>query len=140
MQPLHIHQTTISPEVYFNPASGLFTIEGKSMPEDVAAFYIPLIEWFEKYAEAPAGETNLELKISYLNTASSKYLLDMLFKLQHVHDEHGGVSVNWYFQEEDESMEEAGEAYASILHIPFELIMVEDVWPALLLPARNCSF
>ena len=127
MQAYHFPATNITPEVTFSPISGLFTMEGKSMPEDVAPFYLPLIEWWEKYGENPNSETVVELKINYLNTSSSKYLLDMLFKLQHINDEHGGVSVNWYFQEEDESMEEAGEAYATILHIPFELIMVEGV-------------
>lgn len=126
MQALHVTETDITPEVVFSPISGLFSIDGKSMPEDVAAFYLPLIEWWEQYGEAPNSETAVELKISYLNTSSSKYLLDMLFKLQHIHEEHGGVSVNWYFQEDDESMEDAGEAYATILHIPFELILVED--------------
>ena len=117
--------TNVTPLVEFDPKTGIFLMEGKSMPEDVASFYLPLIEWFEAYAKSPNETTEVELKLTYFNTASSKYLLDLLFKLQHIHEDHGGVACRWYYQEEDESMEDAGEAYQGIVHIPFEMIMVE---------------
>ena len=100
--------TNVTPLVEFDPKTGVFLMEGKSMPEDVASFYLPLIEWFEAYAKSPNKTTEVELKLTYFNTASSKYLLDLLFKLQHIHEDHGGVACRWYYQEEDESMEDAG--------------------------------
>ena len=115
----------MTPLVEFDPKSGVFRMEGKSMPEDVTSFYLPLIEWFEAYAESPNNSTEVELKPTYFNTASSKYLRDLLFKLQHIHEDVGGVAARWYYQEEDESMEDAGEAYQSIVHIPFEMIVVD---------------
>ena len=126
MKRLFHEATNITPLVEFDPQSGMFRIEGKSMPEDVASFFLPLIEWLEAYGESPSTTTEVELKLTYFNTASSKYLLDFLFKLQHIHEEHGGVAARWYYQEEDESMEDAGEAYQSIVHIPFEMIVVDS--------------
>lgn len=95
------------------------------MPEDVAALYMPMIEWLENYVATPAAATIFDIKLSYFNTASSKYLLDLLLKLQHLQESKGGVTVNWHYDVEDESMEEAGEAYQSIVHVPFYMVPVE---------------
>ena len=37
------------------------------------------------------------------------------------------VSVNWYFESEDEDMEEAGEDYQAIIKLPFKMIEVEEI-------------
>jgi hypothetical protein len=35
--------------------------------------------------------------------------------------------VNWYFEEDDEDMEEAGEDYQAIIDLPFKMIEVEEI-------------
>jgi hypothetical protein len=37
------------------------------------------------------------------------------------------VKVNWYFEEDDEDMEEAGEDYQAIIDLPFKMIEVEEI-------------
>jgi hypothetical protein len=54
MNILEISPTDDSPEINFNPDSGIFELKGKSLPEDVSSFYNPVIEWLEEYAKNPA--------------------------------------------------------------------------------------
>ena len=37
------------------------------------------------------------------------------------------VLVNWYYEEDDEDMEEAGEDYQAIIKLPFNMIEVEEI-------------
>ena len=37
------------------------------------------------------------------------------------------VHVNWYFETDDEDMEEAGEDYEAIVDLPFKIIEVEEI-------------
>ena len=37
------------------------------------------------------------------------------------------VNVNWYFEQDDEDMEEAGEDYQAILKLPFKMIEVDEI-------------
>jgi len=60
--------------------------------------------------------------MDYFNTASSKMILDILIKLEEIQEEHDCINVKWYFQEDDEDMEEAGEEYFEIVELPHELI------------------
>ena len=38
----------------------------------------------------------------------------------------GDAQVYWYYEEEDEDMQEAGEDYAAIIQLPFKLVEVES--------------
>jgi len=53
MEVLSIKGTQETPEVMLDKQSGVFSISGKSLPEDVKEFYNPLIEWIENYSNEP---------------------------------------------------------------------------------------
>ena len=96
------------------------------MPEDVTTFYDPILEWLEELAEEYSKKIVFEFKLEYFNTASSKLLLDVLMKLEDMHEEGKEVLVKWYFPDDDEDMEEAGEEYADIVDVPIELVSYES--------------
>jgi hypothetical protein len=58
----------------------------------------------------------------YFNTASSKLLLDILMKLEEIHEAGHDVLIRWHYPEDDEDMEEAGEEYSDIVDVPFEQV------------------
>ncbi|HOO09143.1 MAG TPA: DUF1987 domain-containing protein [Cyclobacteriaceae bacterium] len=116
MDPLVIAETAETPDVILDKGQGKFQITGKSLIENAGAFYKPVAEWLASYAKAPNPETNLSFKFEYLNIESSKSLLDLLTALDKVK----GAKVTWYFNEEDEDMEEIGEELAELVNIPFE--------------------
>jgi hypothetical protein len=119
MNILEISPTDDSPEINFNPDSGIFELKGKSLPEDVSSFYNPVIEWLEEYAKNPAEKTEVKVKLTYFNTASSKLLLDVLMLLEELHENGKKVVINWFYPEYDEDMKDAGIEYSEMVDIPF---------------------
>jgi Domain of unknown function (DUF1987). len=124
MDVIKIMGTDDTPTVTLDAGNNVFEISGRSLPEDVAAFYNPIIDWMEKYNQSPLAKTVFNFKLVYFNTASSKMLLDILMKLEELHNAGKEVVVKWHFAEDDEDMKEAGEEYADIVDVPFEQISI----------------
>ncbi len=100
----------------------ILDVSGRSLPEDVTAFYEPIIRWLDDYATSPNAKTIFTFKLVYFNTASSKLLLDILMKLEQMHEDGKEMLIRWYYPEDDEDMQEAGEEYADIVDVPFEQV------------------
>ena len=122
METIKIQGTEDTPKVILDKDNDLMEISGRSLPEDVASFYDPILNWLDEYAEEPNAKTVFNFKLVYFNTASSKLLLDVLMKLEEIHEAGNDVVVKWHFPEDDEDMEEAGEEYADIVDVPFEQV------------------
>jgi len=116
MEPLKIPSTPDTPEVDFNKETGRFQISGRSLTDNPQDFYQSVLAWLKAYCAAPNSETNLIFKFEYINVQSSKSVLDILTTIEGIK----GVKVCWYFNEEDEDMEEIGEEIAELVQIPFE--------------------
>jgi len=120
MDAIKIMGTDDTPTVTLDAAKEQFEISGRSLPEDVTAFYAPLLSWLDEYAGSPNAKTVFVFKLVYFNTASSKLLLDMLMKLEEIQSSGHEVLVKWCYPEDDEDMKDAGEEYADIVDVPFE--------------------
>jgi hypothetical protein len=116
MEIINLEGTEDTPKIILDKENGIFEISGRSLPEDSAEFYQPILDWIESYGEDPNPETNFVFKLEYFNTASSKLILDLLSALEDI----DGMSISWYFHEDDEDMEEAGEEFSELVEIPFE--------------------
>jgi hypothetical protein len=122
MDTIKILGTEDSPSVILDKKTNIFEFGGRSMPEDSGLFYEPILEWMDDYSQNPNPTTVFSFKLIYFNTASSKLILDVLTKLEEIHESGSPVLVKWYYPEDDEDMQEAGEEYSDILDIPFEHI------------------
>jgi len=122
LKRLEIDPTLDTPKVSFDAKEGVLTIEGKSFPPDVATFYESVIEWLNNYVLNPSQSTLLSLKLDYFNTASSKIILDVLYKFEAMHHKGHKVKVNWHYPDDDEDMQETGQEYSEIVDLPFEQI------------------
>lgn len=122
MNTIKIMGTDDTPSVILDAENEIFEISGRSLPEDVTAFYDPIINWLDEYSSSPNAKTVFTFKLVYFNTASSKLLLDILMKLEQMHEDGKDVMVRWYYPEDDEDMQEAGEEYADIVDVPFEQV------------------
>ena len=122
MTPIVINSTEDTPGIRLDAAADIFEISGRSLPEDVVKFYKPILDWLDKYAQSPNAHTVFDFKLSYFNTASSKIILDVLMKLEGMHDDGKSLTIKWHFPSDDEDMEEAGKEYAEIVSVPIELV------------------
>ena len=122
MEVIKIVGTDDTPSVTMDVANEIFEISGRSLPEDVASFYEPIVEWLGRYSDEAVNKTVFNFKLVYFNTASSKMLLDILLKLEEMYESGKEVLIRWHFPDDDEDMEEAGEEYADIVEVPFEQV------------------
>ena len=122
MNDLYLKKSFNSPEVEFIAASGELSIEGRSIPEDPGEFFDRLINWLNEYFLNPVEVTVMNIKLEYINSGSSKYLLEVLRIMKVNHEKGRNILLKWYFEEGDESIEELGQHYEQTIQIPFELI------------------
>jgi SiaC family regulatory phosphoprotein len=53
MRPMKINGTEEQPTIILDRTSSRFEFHGKSMLEDARAFFKPVMEWIDEYAENP---------------------------------------------------------------------------------------
>jgi hypothetical protein len=122
MEAIKIKGTEDTPNVILDAAENIMEISGRSLPEDVSSFYGPILNWLADYTKTPNPKTVFKFRLVYFNTASSKLILDILMKLEDLSKKGSEVLVKWYYPEDDEDMQEAGNEYADIVEVPFEQI------------------
>jgi hypothetical protein len=73
-QSLIIDETPKTPQVDLNPFTGDFIFSGRSIPENAAKVYEPILNWVSDYILHARPTTNLRLNLEYFNTSSSLWL------------------------------------------------------------------
>ena len=116
--------TAERPSVHFDENKGLFEIKGKSTLKNPGMFYNPLIEWITIYCANPKPETKVVIQLDLFDTASSRFIEIILRKFQPVHRANPNLVINWYYKDKDTL--QAGEAYESLINIPFRFVEIED--------------
>jgi hypothetical protein len=116
MEIINLEGTEESPKILLDKDNSIFEISGRSLPEDAAEFYHPIIDWLTRYGQSPNPETVVIFKLEYFNTASSKLILDILSKIEEIK----GSKIAWYYHEDDEDMHEAGTEFSELVDVPFE--------------------
>ncbi len=126
MEIFRYEETGLKPGIILDVENQKFEISGKSCPENVAEFYKPVIAWLEEYKENALQKTVFEFNLEYYNTASSKILFILMQKLESIKETGKEVIIKWFFPEDDEALEEAGEEYDDLIELDFELIPTES--------------
>ncbi len=114
-----------TPEVILDP-KGTIKLSGRLIPENAEDFFKPIEEWINEYFKNPAEITKVEICIEYINSAGTKYLLDIIRKITHVHLKKNDKKfvIYWYYNDEDEDMLEKGSFFSSDLDVPFNFIKI----------------
>jgi hypothetical protein len=117
--------TKNTPEVILDP-KGIIKITGRLIPENAEDFFIPIEKWINEYFKNPAETTCVEISLEYINSVGSKYLLDLIRKITHIHLKKNSKKfiINWYYTDEDEDMLEKGTIFSSKLDVPFNFIRI----------------
>ncbi|MGB9747471.1 MAG: DUF1987 domain-containing protein [Bacteroidales bacterium] len=122
MEKIILAGTYDTPEIYLSKEENRFEFSGKSLPEDVNAFYGKILNWVQEYVAAPNPKTIVDFRLTYFNTSSSKILLDIMMKLEEIPDTGNEIIIRWHYLEYDEDMLLAGKEYAEMVEIPFEFV------------------
>ena len=93
--------TSKTPQVDFNHHSGDLILSGKSIPENAAKIYEPLLLWITEYIRSPRKVTNLRLHLDYFNSASTIWIAKLIKTLGKIEDEDCVLYIHIYFDFED---------------------------------------
>jgi len=129
MDKLLISPTPVTPEIKFSPEENIFLISGTSSPEDVRAMYYPVLEWVKQFVdEIIEGRNNafsadkllvMKVDLYYFNSSSAKFYYDIFLELRKLSLSGVPVLIEWYFDEEDTDMQEAGSDIALLVDMEF---------------------
>jgi hypothetical protein len=112
MENLTVEPTKSTPSIFLDAQRGTLELKGKSYPENAAKFYTPVLEKIRSFLDSinpPHLEVTLE--IIYLNSSSSKAILNLLDMLDGFARSGREVVINWRYHEEDETALECGEEF-----------------------------
>lgn len=123
IQPLFIKGTSKSPEIDFK--SGLLLVSGRSIPEDSIAFYEPVIAWIENYIKRPEALTRVNFRIEYINSGSNRFIYTILKLLDGQFANGSNIVVNWYYEEDDDTLYNLGRDLQGLIKLPFKLIAID---------------
>lgn len=129
MEKLSIAGTRSTPNVEFNPDTGLLYISGQSYPENAYKFYEPLLTWLVDYLNTVQEDTTvlIDLHLPYINTSSTKCFMMLLEKLDNAYLSGKKIQVQWRYNADNESELECAEEFKEDLSIPFHIIPKEDM-------------
>jgi len=122
MIKLNIEETVESPAVIIDEEVGLVEIKGNSTMENPVGFYQNLFNHLCKFIEDKDKVLDINFRLVYFNTSSSKWIFQMLKILEGAYKSGKKLNINWFCEEDDEVMLEAGEDYHSLLKMPFHII------------------
>jgi len=135
MEALIIEPTEFSPGVLLDARKNKFEISGESRPENAPKFYEPILDWLDNYYsvrywknssfDSKPVEIAFEFKLTYFNSISSVFILDIFKKIKMFRKEELGFKVKWYYDEPDLDMKESGEEFSKMIGFPFEIIVLE---------------
>ena len=125
MRDIFVSGTKLTPEVSLR--KGEISFSGRSVPSDPGKFYQPLFQWAEEYHEKGPGEIKIKLNFEYINTASTKWLYNILKILGSDINSKKKVDISWYFEEGDEDMQELGSIFQSLVPSKFEIIKTPEL-------------
>lgn len=113
-----------TPKIFVKERLKKVEISGRSRMTDPGIFYEELQTTLETCFSSFQHTLILDFYFEYINTGSSKWLYHMLTHMQSLSDKGGLLEANWYYEEDDEIIQETGEVLESLLSFPFHLKVI----------------
>lgn len=128
MQNIDIPATARTPAVLFDFGQSHLKLVGESYPEDVTDFYNPIFASLDAYLAALGdGKCRFDFELIYLNSSSAKAIMMVMDKLDAAAANGATVDVYWYYDREDDTMQELGEEFGEDLaNAEFHLEQMAD--------------
>jgi hypothetical protein len=97
----YVEGTAKTPKVEFSHLTGELVLEGRSIPENAAKVYEPLLSWINEYVKSPCKSTNLHLKLEYFNSSSLVWITKIVLGLSRIELPGAVMYIHLYFEIED---------------------------------------
>ena len=121
-----IHKGDVkSPNIILN-TSGTLEFQGRSLPENAKEIYNPVFEWMNRYKSEPAKSTDINFKLEYFNTTSSKMIFEVLKIAESMIKDGHQVNLNWYYEKDDPDLKDEGVLITSNLDVELNFVEIEE--------------
>lgn len=123
MDEVHIAKTARTPEIAFDFAANDYVIKGEAYPEDVTAFFGPLVDRLKNHLRTLSRrDVALRIELVYFNSSTAKVLLQLFQLLDEAAGRGNRVGITWAFEADDDNIKELGEEFSEELkHAKFLL-------------------
>jgi hypothetical protein len=122
MKDYILEATSSTPRVELKVSPAVMLLEGACYPENAVGFFGSIMDWLKEFTTEVRKPLELNVRLEYFNTSSSKCLLDLFEAMEEYRAEGGEVVINWHYCEDDEDILESGEEFSEDLSVPFNLI------------------
>jgi len=128
VKKLEITETKDTPHIILDAEKSIFSISGKSYPEDAHSYYEPILKWIEDYGRNPNSFTVFEFKLDYYNTSTTKQFTKILFLLEKF-AERTALKIKWYYKIDDDDALASGLRFSKLIEAEFSLIEIDEYEP-----------
>jgi hypothetical protein len=116
---MNIEGTRNTPAVQIE--TGRIEIKGRSIPEDSFDFYSPVLAAIQDYFNNTELKTEMHFHLEYINSGSKKFITTILSHCNEFYLNGKNIIIQWYFDFDDDSIQELGNDLRAMLQIPFYL-------------------
>ncbi len=111
MNNLYIAATPSTPEVDFRFDERRLSLEGEAYPENAALFWGEILTALRRFIELDDTDEPImvDVALAYFNSSSTKMLFSLFDALNEKATEGTPVVLNWYHDEEDDTIFEFGQ-------------------------------
>ena len=114
MKPYFIEATNHTPKVQLT-SEGEILIKGKSLPEDTAKFYEPILSWVN---ECSLDTVKFTLFLEYMNSSSANQISKLLL-IAKDNKQIKDCSIDWYYESDDEDNLDFGKELEMVTDFKF---------------------
>jgi len=125
MESIRIEKTQKAP--LFVLKDGYIRLSGRSIPQNARQLYKICFDWIEQYIQLPSPETKVDLFFEYIDTSSTRCVVEILAKLCTIPENtNNRVEINWYYETDDEDSFDLGAYIQAHLKVPFNIIAIDE--------------
>lgn len=118
-----INSTKKTPEVIIDQ-DGIIQIKGRLIPENAYDFFCLLEDNIKKILCDPIDSLCLNIYLESINGDGTKYFLNFLNKLSHLKLNVKKITINWYYNVDNEDIYEKGMQLSAVLDLQFNFIII----------------
>ncbi len=132
IKPLKIEPTNASLEIILDAEKHFMSFVGESRPENVKAFFIPILDWISVYTEYLSDlskdnqiiKTQAVFKLEYFNSSSAKFIIDIITAIYSIKAKvpNANIQIDWLYAEDDEDLFDSGKEFVRLSGIEMNFI------------------
>lgn len=132
IKPLKIEPTHASLEIILDADRHYMSFVGESRPENVKAFFIPILDWITDYTSYVSDlskdnqiiNTKAVFKLEYFNSSSAKFIIDIISAINSIKTKvpSANIQIDWLYAEDDEDLFDSGKEFVRLSGIEMNFI------------------